>query len=376
MPHFLMNTPIVFPAVSRRRFLGGLSAAGALALAPRSLFALDPAKKKLGVALVGLGGYATGQLGPALKLTENCRLAGVVTGSPAKGAKWAKDYGFPETSIYSYDTMGRMADNPDIDIVYVVTPNALHAEHAIAAAKAGKHVICEKPMANTVAECDAIIAACKAAGVKLSVGYRLHFDPFHEELRRLVRTSEFGPFMKMDGGFAFTMGKKVWRAEKKLAGGGPLMDLGVYVIQETLMATGGVPPVAITARELPKKRPEFFLDVEESIMWTMEFANGARAEGYTSYNDNRNDFRAEALGGWYEVGPAYSYRGLQAATSRGRVVATQLASQQALQIDDFALCVRDNLPTRVPGEMGRRDMVMVEAIYASAAAGKRVEVKL
>ncbi len=372
-----MNTPFAFPQVSRRRFLGGLSAAGALTLFPRSLRALEPAKKKLGVALVGLGGYSKGQLGPALKLTEHCRLMGVVTGSPEKGVQWAKDYGFPETSVYGYDTMARLADNPDIDIVYVVTPNGLHAEHAIAAAKAGKHVICEKPMANTVADCDAILAACRAAGVKLSIGYRLHFDPFHEELRRLVRTQEFGPFMKMDGGFAFIMGQKVWRAERKLAGGGPLMDLGVYVIQETLMATGGVLPVAITARERPKQRPEFFLDVEESINWTMEFANGARAEGYTSYNDKRNDFRAEGPGGWFEAGPAYSYRGIKATTSRGPVVATALPSQQALQIDDFAVCVRDNLPSRVPGEMGRRDMVMVEAIYASAAAGgKRIEVKV
>ncbi|HEY8993808.1 MAG TPA: Gfo/Idh/MocA family oxidoreductase, partial [Lacunisphaera sp.] len=321
--------------------------------------------------------YSRGQLGPALKLTEHARLAGVVTGSKEKGRQWAAEYGFPESSIYGYDTMGRLADNPNIDIVYVVTPNGLHAEHAIAAAKAGKHVICEKPMANTVAECDAILAACKAAGVRLSIGYRLHFDPFHEELRRLVRTQEFGPFMKMDGGFAFVMGSPQWRATKKLAGGGPLMDLGVYVIQETLMATGEVPPVAITARELPKKRPEFFVDVEESLEWTMEFANGARCQGYTSYNDNRNNFRAEAAGGWFEVGPAYSYRGLAAATSRGKVAVTPPASQQALQIDDFAKCVRDNLPTRVPGEMGRRDMVMVEAIYASAAAGgKRIEVKI
>ena len=365
------------PTVSRRRFLGQLSAAGALALAPRPLLALDPAKKKLGVALVGLGSYSTGQLGPALKLTEFCRLAGVVTGSRDKGAKWAKDFGFPETSIYGYDTMARMADNKDIDIVYVVTPNALHAEHVIAAAKAGKHVITEKPMAVSVAECDAMIAACRTAGVKLSVGYRLHFDPFHEELRRLVRTQEFGPFTKMSGGFAFTMGKKVWRAERKLAGGGPLMDLGVYVLQETLMATGELPPVAITARELPKKRPEFFLDVEESLMWTMEFANGARCEGYTSYNDNRNDFRAEAPGGWFEVGPAYSYRGLSATTSRGPVVVTAPASQQALQIDDFARCINEGRESRVPGEMGRRDLVMVEAIYASAAAGgKRQEIKV
>ncbi|HEX2861720.1 MAG TPA: Gfo/Idh/MocA family oxidoreductase [Lacunisphaera sp.] len=371
-----MKNPPSFPAVSRRRFLGQLSAAGAFALTPRLAFAGEPSRKKLGLALVGLGGYSRGQLGPALKITEHVRLAGVVTGSREKGLQWAAEHGFPETSIYGYDTMARMADNPDIDIVYVVTPNGLHAEHAIAAAKAGKHVICEKPMANTVAECDAIIAACRAAKVQLSIGYRLHFDPFHEELRRLVRTQEFGPFMTMDGGFAFTMGQPQWRAEKKLAGGGPLMDLGVYVIQESLMASGEVRPVALTARELSKKRPEFFRDVEEGIEWTLEFANGARAQGFSSYNENRNNFRAEAKGGWYEVGPAYSYRGLRAATSRGPVTVTPPASQQALQMDDFALCVREGRATRVPGEMGRRDMVIVEAIYASAAAGgKRVELK-
>jgi len=370
-----MNTPIA-RTYTRRHFLGQVSVvAGTLALAPRALHADPTMKRKLGVALVGLGGYSAGQLGPALKLTKHVRLAGVVTGSAEKGRKWAAEYGFPETSVYHYDTMARLADNPDIDIVYVVTPNALHAQHAIAAARAGKHVICEKPMANTVAECDAIIAACAAAKVRLSIGYRLHFDPFHEELRRLVRTGEYGPFLKMAGGFAFVMNRPQWRATKALAGGGPLMDLGVYVLQETLMATGGVMPVAITARELPKRRPEFFVDVEESLEWTMEFANGARCEAFSSYNDNRNDFRAEAAGGWFKIAPAYSYRGLAAETSRGPVKVTPLASQQAVQMDDFARCVRDNLPTRVPGEMGRRDMVLVEAIYASVAAGgKRIEV--
>ena len=356
---------------SRRGFLGGVSLSGALALAPRSLLA-KTMDKKLGVALVGLGMYSTGQLGPALRLTQHCRLTGVVTGSREKGLRWARDYGFPESSVYGYDTMAAIAKDPGIDIVYVVTPNALHAEHAIAAAKAGKHVMCEKPMANSVAECDAILAACKAAGVRLSIGYRLHFDPFHEELRRLVRTNEFGPFTTMSGGFAFTMGQKQWRAEKKLAGGGPLMDLGIYVLQEACMGAGAA-PVAVTARELPKKRPEFFVDVEESIAWTMEFANGARCECFTSYNEGRNDFRAEAKGGWFEMKPAFNYGGLKGATSRGPLAITPPASQQAMQMDDFAVCVRDGVATRVPGEMGRRDVTIIEAIYASAAAGgKRV----
>jgi glucose-fructose oxidoreductase len=370
----MKTTPLVSSLSSRRLFLGQLSAAGALALAPRSLLAHNGPGRKLGIALVGLGGYSTGQLGPALKITEHCRLTGVVTGSAEKGKKWAAEYGFPESSVYSYDTMARLADNPAIDIVYVVTPNGLHAEHAIAAARAGKHVICEKPMANTVAECDAILAACRKAGVRLGMGYRLHYDPYHAELRRLARTQEFGPFLKMDGGFGFTMGRPQWRAQKKLAGGGPLMDLGVYVLQEALMASGEVTPVALTARELPKQRPEFFVDVEETIEWTLEFANGAHAKGWTSYNANRNDFRAEAKDGWFEITSAYGYRGQKAATSRGPVEAVPPASQQALQMDAFARNVLDGTPSLVPGEMGRRDMVMVEAIYASAAAGgKRVE---
>lgn len=364
------------PLVSRRHFLGRLSAAGALALTPRALRAQATGGRKLGLALAGLGGYSTGQLGPALKLTQHCRLAGVITGSADKGRQWAAEYGFPEKNVYHYDTMARLADNPDIDVVYVVTPNGLHAAHAIAAAKAGKHVICEKPMANTVADCDAILAACRQAGVRLGMGYRLHYDPHHAELRRLVRTQEFGPFLTMSGGFAFTMGRHQWRAQKQLAGGGPLMDLGVYVIQEAFMAAGDVPAVALTARELPKARPEFFVDVEESVEWTLEFANGATCAGYTSYNSSRNDFRAEAKGGWFEIGPAYSYRGLRASTSRGPVNVTPPASQQALQMDAFAQDVMLNRPSLVPGEMGRRDMVVVEAIYASAAAGgKRVELK-
>jgi glucose-fructose oxidoreductase len=368
------------PPVSRRRFIGKLSAAAfsALALAPRLSRAADltPAGRKLGIALVGLGNYSRGQLGPALRQTQSCRLAGVVTGDPAKGARWAQEYGFPPSSVYGYDTMARLADNPDIDIVYVVTPNGLHAAHCIAAAKAGKHVICEKPMANTVAECDAIIAACAAAGVKLSIGYRLFFDPYHRELMRLARDHDFGPLRKMQGDFGFVMSGRQWRADKKLGGGGPIMDLGVYLIQAGCMVAGGVPPVAVTARFAPKTRPDFFVDVEEKITWTMEFPLGVTCDAVTSYVHNRNQFRAEGDGGWIEFRQnAFMYYGLEVATSRGPLRYPP-TNQQALQMDDFAQCVLKGRPTRVPGEMGRRDVAVIEAIYASAAAdGKRTEVK-
>jgi glucose-fructose oxidoreductase len=346
--------------------------------------ASDESEKKLGVVLVGLGSYASGQLGPALKETKHCKLVGVVTGEREKGLKWARKYDFPEKNVYGYDTMHQMADNPDIDIVYVVTPNALHAEHTIAAANAGKHVICEKPMAISVAECDQMIAACRKAKKKLSIGYRLHFDPYHVELMRLAKDPSFGPFTKMTGGFGFYMGQRVWRAQKKWSGGGPIMDLGVYVIQNACMAAGGITqpggpfiaPVAVTGKLGPTTRPEVFADVDESITWTMEFADGARAEGKASYSDSYNEFRDEAAHGWAESTTAYTYGGLNMRTNRGALHYPHV-HQQALQMDDFALCVKNNQESRVAGEMGRRDVAIIEAIYASARNGsKRTEVKV
>lgn len=350
--------------------------ASGLALSPSRLLAKAQSGRRLGIALAGLGRYSTGQLGPALKLTQDCRLAGVVTGSMEKGRQWARRHGFPETHIYNYGAMARMAENPDIDIVYVVTPNGLHAEHAIAAAKAGKHVICEKPMAVSVEECDAILAACREAGVRLGMGYRLHYEPYNGELRRLAKTRELGSFTKADGGFSFVLRGQQWRIERALSGGGPLMDVGVYVIQNQFMAAGDVIPVAVTARELPKEKPQFFSEVEEAIEWAMEFADGLMGTGHTSYNHSRNDFRAEGESGWIEVKPAYGYQGQAGKTHRGALAFEAPASQQALQMDAFARHVRDGAENLVPGEMGRRDMVVVEAIYASAAAnGKRVELR-
>ncbi|MBP8256736.1 MAG: Gfo/Idh/MocA family oxidoreductase [Opitutaceae bacterium] len=373
-----MKTLSINAQQSRRNFLGRLGAAGVLALTQRPLLADEP-RRKLGIALAGLGNYSTGQLGPALKQTQYCRLAGVITGSHDKGLKWARDFGFPQTSIYGYDTMSQLADNPDIDAVYVVTPNSLHAEHVIAAARAGKHVICEKPMGISVAECDAMIAACRKAGKRLAIGYRLHYDPYHREMMRLARRENFGPFEKMQGTFAFKMRGRPWRAIRKLSGGGPLMDAGVYVIQAGCMAAGGIAPLAVTAHEiLPKKSPEIFQDVEETIAWKMEFPGGVVCDGRSSYVEAGNTFRAESPKGWIEFTRTFAYRDLAASTSQGPLsFRNPEVNQQALQMDAFARNVLDDTPSLVPGEMGRRDLVIIEAIYASAAAnGKRMEIRV
>jgi len=363
-------------SLSRRGFLSrtstGLAAAAAAHLLPRSLnAATEP--RRMGIVLVGLGNYSTRELLPAIKESQHLKLVGVVTGSADKGRAWAREHGFPERNVWNYSEMARMAEAPEAELVYVVTPNSLHAEHSIAALRAGKHVICEKPMAISVAECDQMMAAATAANRSLTMGYRLHFDPYHQELIRRAQAGTDGPYLAMSGGFGFTMGRKVWRAERALAGGGPLMDVGIYALHEACLAAQA-DPVALTARERPKKRPDLFVDVEEALDWTMEFANGARADLFTSYADNMNRFRAEGPRGWIELEPAYSYRGLKARTHEGPL-SYPVVRQQTLHLDALALALRQGTPVPTPAELGRRDMVIIEGIYESARTGRRVTLR-
>jgi glucose-fructose oxidoreductase len=236
-------------------------------------------------------------------------------------------------------------------------------------------VISEKPMATSVADCDRMIAACKEAKVKLGIGYRLHYDLYHKELMRLAREQDFGPLMKMTGDRGFVFGQRAWRIDKKLAGGGPMMDLGIYIIQGACMAANGVAPMFVTAHEEPKLKPELFNEVEETIRWTMDFTNGARCEAVTSFNHSADKFRVEGAKGWLEFKEhAFTYRGIVAETSRGPLNYVAI-NQQAAQMDDFADCILTGRKTQVPGELGRRDMQIITAIYEAAATGKQVKVR-
>lgn len=362
------------PGSSRRDFLRTISLATAGLAAGTRLSTTKAlgrvADRKLGIALLGLGRYASGQLGPALLETTKCYLAGVITGHPEKAEKWAATYNLKKKNLYSYETMDQIATNPEIDIIYVVTPPALHPEFVVRAAGLGKHVISEKPMATSVADCDRMIAACRSAKVKLGIGYRLHYDPFHKEMARLANARELGPVSKMTGNFSFVMKEREFRIDKKLGGGGAMMDLGIYLIHAACMATGFMPG-SVLAHEEPKLRPEFFNEVEETIAWTMEFPNSATFTGSTSFNGGGNQFRIEGRNGWLEMKSAFSYRGQSGVTSRGPM-AFPVINQQAAQMDDFADCVLSGRDTAVPGELGRRDLEIISAIYESVRTGKSV----
>lgn len=326
--------------------------------------------KKLGIALVGLGGYATGQLAPALLQTAHCYLAGIVTGTPSKAAIWKEKYNLPDKNIYSYDNYDAIKNNPEIDIIYVVLPNSMHAEYTIRGFEAGKHVICEKPMAITVEDCDKMIAAAKKAGKFLSVGYRLHFEPHNLEMKRLGTQQIHGSVKKVSGGFGFIASPDQWRLDKKMAGGGPLMDLGVYCIQGMCYTTG-LEPIAVTAQEGAKTDLERFKTVEQSLSWQFEFPGGITGEGISSYNDNYNYLKAEAVKGSFELKPAYNYGGIKGTAPEGAMNFPPI-NQQAAQMDGIALSIKNNQPSIVPGEMGRRDVKYLQAIYEAMRTGKKV----
>ncbi len=371
---------------SRRDFLrtlslgAGATLAGSTGLAqPLSWLADDlAADRKLGVALVGLGNYSTGQLAPALQQTKFCQLAGIVTGSPAKAAQWQKQYRLPTGNCYDYKTFDRIADNPAIDIVYVVLPNALHAEYVVRAAQAGKHVICEKPMATSVADARRMIAAMEKAGRKLSIGYRLHFEPHNQAMMRLGQTRAYGAIKHLaaDNGFKFDSGSTPWRVDKKLSGGGPLMDMGIYCLQGCLYTKGQV-PIAVTASFTSETGTGYFKEVEAGVNWQLRFADGSVADCRTTYAENMpGRLRADATSGWLELAPAFGYGGLAGRTSKNDgLLNLPNINQQAAQLDDFAQCVLLSKPTRVPGEMGLRDVQLLQAIYRAAETGQPVSTK-
>ncbi|MEX0647309.1 MAG: Gfo/Idh/MocA family oxidoreductase [Balneolaceae bacterium] len=379
---------------SRREFLQRVSmGAGAMMLYPLGSFGSQmllqerkyyqvwqdleelPDEEKLGIALVGLGNYASGQLAPALQETKLCRLAGIVTGTPAKEEQWAEQYGIEEGNIYNYENFDEIAGNDDIDIIYVVLPNSMHAEYTIRAAEAGKHVISEKPMATSAADCEAMIEACRDNNRRLSIGYRLHFEPHNEEMMRLGQEEYFGGIQKTDGVHSFDIGNDpdVWRLDAELSGGGPLMDIGIYVIQAAIY-TIGEPPVAVTARQETTNQ-ELFSEVEETIEWEMEFPGEMVAHGTSSYSERGNHHRVQADEGWFELEPAYSYTNIQGETQEGPMDFPQV-NQQTLQMDAFADHILNGSENRVPGEMGLRDVKILYAIYEAAETGQRVELDL
>ncbi|MFN3402756.1 MAG: Gfo/Idh/MocA family protein [Cytophagaceae bacterium] len=326
---------------------------------------------KLGIAIVGLGKYSTQQLLPALKETKSLELKGLVSGSKEKLEKYAKEYNVPSSGLYSYDNFDSIKDNNEIDVVYIVLPNAMHAEYTIRAAKAGKHVICEKPMACSVEEAEQMIAACQEAGKRLFIGYRLHFEPYNLEAMRLGREKVFGEIKEIRADFGFDVGEEnQWRLRKSLAGGGSLYDVGIYTIQAARYVTG-MEPVSVRNVRIDKSNDKKFKEVECNISWELVFPNGIIAKCSSSYSNEIDKLYVRAKDGWFEIAPAFEYEGQKGRSSMGEIQLDQI-NQQAVQMEEMAKAIIRNTHLSCEGEEGLKDMKVIEAIYQAAEQDKVV----
>lgn len=375
-------------AIDRRSILTGMAAAPALLGAHRAAAqraqgqplignpALpEPMEARMRWAIVGLGTFAVGQVIPGFLDARKSRITAFVSGNAAKARQLGERYGV--TRFYDYASFDRIAQDREIDAVYIALPVGLHAEYTIRALKAGKHVLCEKPMASTAAECEAMIAAAKAAGRQLGVAYRVFFEPNNMEALKRIKAGELGTmrFISADHGFNADpqYPPHKWRLTKALGGGGSMYDIGVYGINTSLMMLPGDEVVSVSAVDSTPPNDPRFREVEGAMEWRMRMKSGISVSGSSSYCYSPYVSRQRYFGskGSIEMQPATTYydnRLVVETDGPGRKIDTGMSvTQFAAQVDGFAEAARANKPHRTPGEMGLRDLRLIEAIYRSAA---------
>ncbi len=363
-------------SVSRREAIKNIGlASGGLAIAPYTPSYFKKPKTKLGVALVGLGNYATRQLGPALKHTQFCELKGIVTGTPEKEGKWQNEYGLSPEHTYNYETFDKLADDPAIDIVYIVLPNFMHAEYTIRALKAGKHVICEKPMGMNAQECKDMITAAKKANKKLQIGYRLFYEPHHLKLIEESQKPFTGRLKLIEASLSFDMAREgLWRIDQKMGGGGAIMDLGVYTIQAARRAAGEN-PVSVIGQAY-KDDPNMYKDIFGTYVYQMRFSDNTVCNSTVSFSAYSDRLHVSRGNEYLELQPAFAANAITGLQTWNQNVEKLEAAefQQTTQMDAFAKNIFDNTPILASGEEGLIDMQIVDAIKQSVELGKEVEV--
>ena len=341
----------------------------------------DSPAQRTGFAVVGLGRLSLGEILPAFGASKYCKVTALVSGDREKATKIAAQYGVPERSIYDYKSYDQLASNPDVQVIYIVLPNAMHREYVERGAKAGKQILCEKPMATSVKDCEAMIAACKKANVKLMIAYRQQYEPMNRAIVKMVKDGKLGNLKSYVATNAQDQGDpSQWRQNLALAGGGCVPDVGIYCLNAARFLSGQEPSEVSAFTTQPKDDPRF-KEVEESCVFTMRFPSGFLVSCSTGYGAHRTEaLRLEGDKSWAELNPAFAYNGLRLRTSTtedGRDVVSEPSieakNQFAAEMDHMALCVRNDVQPHTPGEEGLQDQRVVEAIYESARTGKAVK---
>ncbi len=354
---------------SRREVLAG---ALATAISPIGLLK-ELEEKPVGWAILGLGGYATNQIMPNMKFCKGSKLVALISGHSEKLVRFGDQYGIPETHRYTYDSMDAIKNNPDIEVVYVITTPSTHPGFTIRAAQLGKHVCSEKPMAPTVAECQAMIDACKKAKKLLQIGYRCHYENHNLRAIKAVRSGELGKIQSMRSDHGFNIGHGQWRTQKALAGGGSMMDIGIYSLN-ALRYLSGEEPIEVSAKITNPPNDDRFVDTEDTVEFTLTFPSGLVAQGAGGYSwsPGKNQFEVIGSKGKLTANPATAYEG-DHLTLDGHDLSVEPNNQWAAQMDHFSHCIRSHSKPATPGEEGLRDIKIIQAIYESARIGKRVK---
>ncbi|MGC2162500.1 MAG: Gfo/Idh/MocA family oxidoreductase [Silvibacterium sp.] len=356
-----------------RREFGRLAGASALtAMLPHAQLDAQAWSSSPGWCIVGLGRISMDHFMPGVKQGHTGRIVALVSGHRPKAEKQAAMYGVKDSAIYSYEEYDRIRDNKEIDAVYIALPNSMHAEYTIRAAKAGKHVLSEKPMATSVADCEAMIRACRAAGKKLMIAYRCQYEPVNLKAIALIRSGAIGTVQAIESANGFNIGKGEWRLNRKLAGGGPLMDVGIYSLNASRYLTGEEPG-DIHANSSVIDHDGRFTEVEENVGWTMKFPSGILASCNTSYGSDMDGFyRVHGSKGMIELSPAFGYEGIHLRTHIWDQEPIDMPDPQSgpeqftVQADYFADCIWNNKEPKSDGEEGLRDIKLMSAIYKSA----------
>jgi len=329
----------------------------------------------LRIAIMGLGSYGT-RVAEAMQACTKAKLVGVISGTPSKIKHWQSKYNIPEKNCYNYENFDDVKNNPDIDAVYVITPNGLHHDEVIRVAKAGKHVICEKPMALNAKEGQDMVDACKKANVKLLVGYRMHFEPKTLEVIRMRKAGDFGKILFFQGLCGFTIGDPTqWRLNKQLAGGGALMDIGIYAINGSRYMTGEE-PLWVTAQETKTDPVKFKEGVDETIQFQFGFPSGATSSCLSTYSMiNLDRFFLNGENGFAEMWPSTGYGPIMGRTHKGELT-QPITVHQTVQMDEMADIIFKGKQPVVPvdGEEAVKDLKLIDAIYLATRTGKKVDV--
>ena len=339
------------------------------------------ASKRIGFAVVGLGRIAERAILPAFRNSKQAKLVAVVSGDERKARRLATKFG--ASDYYTYDDYVLCLNHPEVEAVFVATNNGSHADFTLRAAASGKHVLCEKPMANTVEECQQMIGACRANGVRLMIAYRKYFEPASLALKKLVTSGKLGRLKIIHSAFTIFLARggnaPAWRFDRKLAGGGSLVDVGVYCVNTVRWLTGRE-PVEATAYVWTLD-PARFREVEENVAFQLKFSHGLVLQASSSFGAAQASFlHVHGEKGWAALDPAYAYdeerRLFGKIAGRWFEKKFKVLDEFALELDAFAEAIRRGRDPEPDGNEGLRDVVVMQAIYRSARENLPVPIKM